>query len=81
MSPRVFITYFLLLPGDGITETLRAHTVKMMMEYRRSEDPAIRVAYQMLVLDALKRCKYREDDVEKMLSMPEDWDMFLDSYK
>jgi hypothetical protein len=81
MSPKIFITYFLLLSGKNITETLRAHTVKIMMEYHRSEDPAIRVAYQMLVLDALKRCKYREDDVDKLLSMPEDWDTFLGSYK
>jgi len=81
MKPEIFVTYFLLLSGKGIIEKVREQTVKMMMEYRRSEDPAIRVAYQMLVLDALKRCKYREDDVNRLLSMPEDWDSFISNYR
>jgi len=80
MNPKLFVTYFLLLSGDRSVLKTTNHTVRMMMEYRRSEDPAFRVAYQMLVLDALKRCKYVVD-VGDMLNMPEDWDTFLDLYK
>jgi hypothetical protein len=81
MKPEIFVTYYLLLSAKGIMESVRSNTIKMMMQYRRSEDPAIRVAYQMLVLDALKRCKYKEDDVDRLLKMPEDWDTFISFYR
>jgi len=74
MSPELFVTYSFLLRGYSISD---------MLNYKQSDEPEIRVGYQMLVMSALKKYKYIEENggVDKMLKMPEEWDNFVNKYE